>query len=591
MLVGRYQLLFRLGKGGMGEVWAARQASGVAFGFQKVVALKVFRSLELTSNAALMFLDEAKAASVLQHPCIVPTVDLGRHRDLLFIAMDLVQGPSLTTLLQRLVINRGRVPATLIAYIGIRLASALDYAHNRALYQGQPLNLVHRDVSPHNVLIDVHSGEVRLTDFGVARTSIQDHESRVGTVRGKPSYMAPEQVVGGDIDHRTDLFALGIVLYETSCLKRLFGRTSPIKSMDAVLKHNPKPLPDLVESFPPSLWRIIKRALAKDPQDRWSSASEMLDALSDAARGLAGGASPGHDLVRLVDEHFKPGSFDVEARVSELGVLEALVSEPTSATAETVHGLPQPVAAPTAMLWPYANGTDPLSPEAIEAAQTLYQPSSAGSSPALMAHPLGASPRSVSARSMILHRPLSRSTWPAIFLATAAAMLTAAVAWVSSQGPNRTAVVLPPSVDASTAPDGPRARPKALEREPRVDQRGSPDVDPEPRAQRTEAKAAKEERRRTARRPEASRAAASRQSRAKAIRKVAAQRPPRDQDRAAPKTYEEVHGLLLRVKALDRQLGTAMIVTLAEAGRSNQPTLDRLHQEARDFLRSRGRTD
>ena len=209
--VGRYQLLFRLGKGGMGEVWAARRPHEAALGFRKVVALKVLRQRELNANAVLMFLDEAKAASVLQHPAIVPTVDLGRDEGLLYIAMELVQGPSLTALLQRMVIDRGTVPPALVAHIGARLSSALDYAHTRAQYHGQLLRLVHRDVSPHNVLLDVHSGEIRLTDFGVARTSIQDHESKVGTIRGKPSYMAPEQVVGGDIDHRTDLFALGIV--------------------------------------------------------------------------------------------------------------------------------------------------------------------------------------------------------------------------------------------------------------------------------------------------------------------------------------------------------------------------------------------
>src|SRR5262249_38652848 len=140
-----------------------------------------------------MFFDEAKAASSLQHAAIVPTVDLGRDGEVLFIAMDLVRGPSLTALLQRLVINKRTMSPAIVAYIGTQLATALDYAHERATFEGKKLKLIHRDVSPHNVLLDL-AGNVRLTDFGVARTAIQEHESHVGTVRGKPSYMAPEQV-------------------------------------------------------------------------------------------------------------------------------------------------------------------------------------------------------------------------------------------------------------------------------------------------------------------------------------------------------------------------------------------------------------
>ena len=573
MRIGRYQLLFRLGKGGMGEVWAARQASGVALGFRKIVALKVLRSREITSNAALMFLDEAKAASVLHHPAIVQTVDLGRDGDLLFIAMDLVQGPSLTALLQRLVIDRARVPPALVAYVGSRLASALDYAHDRALYQGQPLNLVHRDVSPHNILIDVHSGEVRLTDFGVARTSIQDHESRVGTVRGKPSYMAPEQVVGGAIDRRTDVFALGIVLYESACLKRLFGRQNPIKSMDAVIKHNPKPLTEIVDGFPDPLWQVICKALNKDTSERWASAADMHEALADVSRELQIDTNPSHRLIQLVRSHFDLSVFDLEARLGELETHSGLVADPTAAAAIELDPQANP-AVPTVIHWPSDDAADPLAPEAIEAVRTRYQPTPA-SVPALMAPTMAATDAralSIASGSMSASLPRRRRmSGPALLLAVAAIMLAASVGWLAAR-PAPAPTPIPPSPPPPTPVARAQARPVTT---PEITQRAeagskppaqTPDV-PDKAAVRPTPPPSKKSRRRA-------RAA-----------KTQAKAP----SRAKPASYEEVHRLLHRVKELDDMRGTAMIVTLVEAGRDNTEALARLQRQAREFLRSRGR--
>jgi serine/threonine protein kinase len=365
----------------MGEVWAAAQHAD--FGFQKLIALKVLRTKEVHSNAAVMFFDEAKAASSLQHAAIVPTIDLGKDRDILFIAMDLVRGPSLTALLQRLVINKRTMSPAVVSYVGAQIASALDYAHERATFEGRKLKLVHRDVSPHNVLLDL-TGNVRLTDFGVARTAIQDHESHVGTVRGKPSYMAPEQVVGGDIDARTDVFSLGIVLYECACLKRLFGRSNPVKSMDAVLKHAPKPLVDLVPGFPLTMGQVIERALKKDPRERYQRASEFAEALADQMKTLEGGATASLELAHLIAENFERDAFELDGRVKEaLAIAEAQ-------HANTVRGESEPPEPETKLertptrppkhrtfvgrlgtrAWPTVVATDPLAPEAIEEART-----------------------------------------------------------------------------------------------------------------------------------------------------------------------------------------------------------------------------
>jgi serine/threonine protein kinase len=389
--VGRYQLLFRLGKGGMGEVWAASQ-NEAAFGFQKLIAIKVLRTKEFTSNAALMFFDEAKAASALQHQAIVPTVDLGQDGDILYIAMDLVRGPSLTALLQRLVINKQTMSPALVAYIGAQVASALDYAHERATFEGQAIRLIHRDISPHNMLLDLN-GAVRLMDFGVARTAIQEHMSTVGTVRGKPSYMAPEQVVGGDIDARTDLFSLGIVLYECSCLKRLFGRSNPVKSMDAVLHHTPKPLIDLVPGFPEPLWRVIEKALSKKPDDRYQRAADFAEALNAASRTLEGASMSPRSLCTLIDGNFPKDAFDLDGRVKEalasvketadgekpsplLGESDApevveTKLEPSNKSNPRVPAVVVTGFSGTRIVsWPSAHAPDPLAPEAIEEART-----------------------------------------------------------------------------------------------------------------------------------------------------------------------------------------------------------------------------
>ncbi|MFO0723734.1 MAG: protein kinase [Myxococcota bacterium] len=407
-MVGPYRLLFRLGKGGMGEVWAAQR--GGQFGFERLVALKLLRGAAKDSNAAVMFFDEARAASALQHAAIVPTFDLGQYGTTFYIAMGMVRGPSLTALLQRLAVKKVPISPAIVAYIGERLASALDYAYGRAEIDGKKLRLIHRDISPHNVLID-ETGNVVLTDFGVARTAVQDHESRVGTVRGKPSYMAPEQVQGSAMDARTDLFALGIVLYESACVKRLFGRSNPVKSMEAVVHYTPKPLPTIVEGFPEALWNVISKSLEKDPAQRYQSASDMARALAEVQKSLPGAATAARDLATLINEVFPTGSFDVDARVKEAleqqaaeapapEVMEATKYEPRRASQPGVMAMPdmQPQAFAEAVgtqaAWPTAMPSpDPLDPDALAdlqaqlAAGGTFAPTSSGSMPNFSSYP------------------------------------------------------------------------------------------------------------------------------------------------------------------------------------------------------------
>jgi serine/threonine protein kinase len=343
--VGPYTLLFRLGKGGMGEVWAASAGGGLA-GFQKLVALKLLLGAEHGSNSSIMFFDEARAASALQHASIVPTLDLGRDEDTFYLAMEMVRGPSLTGLLQRLAIKKKPMPPAIVAYIGERIASALDYAYERASIDGKKLKLVHRDISPHNVLLDA-AGTIRLSDFGVARTAVQDHKSRYGTVRGKPSYMAPEQVTGS------------------------------VKSMEAVVNHTPKPLTERIPGFPENLWQVIKKALEKAPENRWQGASEFAQALADAGRTLPGSTTVTRDLGDLINDLFPSGSFDVDAKAQDaLSAIEGTVGgESVSPSEHDMRDQAIPTAFSENLPTNVGYAPDPLAPEAIqELQQALDQP-------------------------------------------------------------------------------------------------------------------------------------------------------------------------------------------------------------------------
>ncbi|MEE2902552.1 MAG: serine/threonine-protein kinase [Myxococcota bacterium] len=318
-IIGPYRLLFPLGKGGMGEVWACQQVG--LQGFQKLIALKVLKSKVSNENSKVMFLDEAKTAAALQHPSIVPTIDLGDHNGMMFIAMDLVQGPSLRSLLQQCAKQKITVPPSIVAHVGLKMANALDYAYSRAELNGEKLQLIHRDISPHNILVDT-SGVVRLMDFGVARTNVQDHLSQVGTVRGKPSYMAPEQVVGGTLTARTDVFALGTVMYEMACLRRLFGRGEPTKSMRAVLDHKPVPLSEALPEFPKSLSLVIEKALEKKPERRHADSGELYRQLSEVLRNLPNSTAIERDLSQMIVQCFGEEAFEIDPHLLESTMAE-----------------------------------------------------------------------------------------------------------------------------------------------------------------------------------------------------------------------------------------------------------------------------
>jgi eukaryotic-like serine/threonine-protein kinase len=277
-VLGRYELLLPIAAGGMAMVWAAR-VKGTR-GFQKIVAVKTMLS-KLSEDAQFeqMFLDEASLASQIRHPNVVEISDLGEQDGVLYLAMEWIDGVPLNQLMKAAK-PAGGVPLPVAVRIVMNACAGLHAAHELRDAKGQLIGLVHRDVSPQNILV-TYDGVSKVVDFGVAKaTAMGGGATMAGQLKGKVSYMAPEQVRGEAIDRRVDIFALGIVLYALTTGKHPFRRENEaatmytIASTDAVVSPR-KFLPD----YPASLEVVLLKALAKNPAERYGTASELLRAL------------------------------------------------------------------------------------------------------------------------------------------------------------------------------------------------------------------------------------------------------------------------------------------------------------------------
>ena len=272
--VGKYVVRRKLAEGGMAEIYLA-SLSGPE-GFEKDVVIKRIRSY-LASDPAFveMFKAEARVASRLNHANIVQIFDFGKHEDSWYIAMEYVRGRSLWDLRKRSRERMTAVPPTLVAHIGSEVARGLHYAHKLKL-SGRPLGLVHRDVTPHNVLLS-YEGAVKLTDFGIAKDG--SRLTSPGTLKGKFAYMSPEQARGDEVDARTDVFALGIVLWEMLTGARLFVSDSDVATLRAVQEGVIVPPARLNPEVRPELDAAVMRALERDRSKRFQTAQELERAL------------------------------------------------------------------------------------------------------------------------------------------------------------------------------------------------------------------------------------------------------------------------------------------------------------------------
>lgn len=308
----RYSIVKRIDKGGMAEVFLGRSTS--LEGFDKVVAIKrVLPDLALNDRFVNMFLDEAKLSLHLDHANIVSVFDVGRSGQSYFIVMEFIDG----TNMKRLIEGRA-MPLDLACYVAIEVCKGLVYAHEKIDGKGQPLQIVHRDISPPNILIS-REGEVKLTDFGLARAASQLETTDPGVVKGKFAYLSPEAAMGEEVDLRADIFAAGIVLWESLAGRRLFQGSTDLETLENVRACKVPSIHRVRSDIPASLDRILSRALAKNPADRYSSAREF-----------------GRELSQfLVEQRMSVTSYDLSAWIQELLDLPPDVSRLSPSLAES----------------------------------------------------------------------------------------------------------------------------------------------------------------------------------------------------------------------------------------------------------------
>jgi len=271
--IGKYKLVRLIASGGMAEVYLARQAG--AAGFEKLVCLKrILPHLARDKQFVEMFLNEARIAARLDHPNIVSIFDLGEANGNYFIAMEFIDGPSLRAAAKRALERGERLPIPEIVKIVSMAASGLHYAHDLTDAAGKPLGLVHRDISPDNVLVH-RNGTAKVVDFGIAKAASSSAMTRTGTLKGKVAYMPPEQLRGDPLDRRADVFALGVVLYELLGGKRPWASDSDVSLIGRIMTEEPAPLATLRPDVPAGLAAVVDRALAKDRDARYPSCHDL----------------------------------------------------------------------------------------------------------------------------------------------------------------------------------------------------------------------------------------------------------------------------------------------------------------------------
>ncbi len=278
-LYGKYVILDRIAMGGMAEVFRAK-TFGV-HGFQRLLVIKrILPHLSRDEEFVDMFIDEAKIAVGLTHANICQVTDLGKIDDNYFIAMEYVNGKDLRAILKKCYTAKSPLGIEQSIYIASEMCKGLDYAHKRNDHAtGQMMSVIHRDISPQNIMVSYH-GEVKIVDFGIAKTEFKIHRTQAGVLKGKFAYMSPEQASGHELDTRTDIFSAGILLYEMLNNKRLFLGETDFETLENIKRCEVPPIHEANAKISPALEAVIRKALAKDAKDRYQTANEMHNALS-----------------------------------------------------------------------------------------------------------------------------------------------------------------------------------------------------------------------------------------------------------------------------------------------------------------------
>lgn len=312
--LGRYEILAPIARGGMGQVWVGRLRG--ARGFNKLVAIKTLLPLEGSEGRLeTMLLEEARIAALIHHANVVQTLELGEHESTLYLVMEWVDGESLSLIFNRAQ-EGGGIPLAIAVHWIAQTLRGLHAAHELTDETGRSLGVVHRDVSPPNVLV-TYLGVAKLMDFGIAKATNQDSSStQTGEVKGKVSYMAPEQIRCEFVDRRADIFSMGIMLYLLTTGRHPFKSENPAGVLHKITSEEPAPRPSLLfPGYSSTLEAIVMKALQKLPENRWQNAQEMLGALE-----------------RVVPQAFAPG---LETQIMEF--MTALVGDRAAQRREIVY--------------------------------------------------------------------------------------------------------------------------------------------------------------------------------------------------------------------------------------------------------------
>ncbi len=310
---GKYYLVDKIAVGGMAEIFKAKSFGHG--GFEKLLVIKrILPHISEKEEFVEMFVDEAKVSVALQHANIIQTYDFGKVHDNWFIAMECVEGKDVKGLLRKLAQRRRLLPIEFAVYLAHEVCKGLDYAHRRENLRGDELGIVHRDMSPSNVLIS-YEGEVKIADFGIAKATTNAYNTKDGVLKGKFEYMSPEQAMGLAIDRRSDIFSSGIILYECLTGRRLFKTESDVKTLETIKACDIDPPSTLNPSIPARLDEIVMRALSQQREERYQEARELQNDLLEFLYP----ATP--DLTRQSFAHFLTELF-AEEKAAERQRLE-----------------------------------------------------------------------------------------------------------------------------------------------------------------------------------------------------------------------------------------------------------------------------
>ena len=341
--IGRFEVIAEIGTGGMASVYVARSTG--SGGFRRLVAIKVMHA-HLSSDESFvdMFLDEARVAATIHHPNVVPIIDVGFEDGLVFLIMDYIEGDSFSNVEKVAISLRRRIPLGITLRVVLDALAGLHAAHELCGLDGQHLKIIHRDVSPQNIVVGV-DGVSRIVDFGIAKAESRVTTTKVGMIKGKLNFMAPEQLRSAALDRRVDVFGMGVTLWEAVTLRRLYAGENDFDTARRILTGEYPPLLEFDPRLPPVLDEICKKALNPDPDQRFLSADAFADAIETH---LAGSVASGRDVAAFISgvasqklERERRAMRDSAHHDMEMDPLSSTVIEPAR------HGVTDPGVPPS----------------------------------------------------------------------------------------------------------------------------------------------------------------------------------------------------------------------------------------------------